>query len=42
MMKSVLSIQKVITEIFINDKADEVVEELFESFLIDIEIIWKI
>ena len=41
-MKSVLSIQKVITEIFINDKADEVVEELFESFLIDIEIIWKI
>ena len=42
MMKSVLSIQKVITEIFINDKADEVVEELFESFLIDIKIIWKI
>ena len=41
-MKSVLSIQKVITEIFINDKADEVVEELFESFLIDIKIIWKI
>ena len=42
MMKSVLSIQKVITEIFINDKADEVVEERFESFLIDIKIIWKI
>ena len=41
-MKSVLSIQKVITEIFINGKTDEVVEELFESFLIDIKIIWKI
>ena len=28
-------------EIVINDKADEVIEELFKSHFIDIIIIWK-
>ena len=32
-MKSIKCIQRVITEIMTNDKADEVIEELFDSIL---------
>ena len=41
MAKSVWCIQKVVTEIMINDKVDEVIEELFQSLLSRYHIVLK-